>query len=86
MKNMHIPIPDHVHAVLMQHAKASGESATGLAREAIEKLARQLEHDRINAEMRAFAEEFAGTELDLDPAWEAAGLEVWRQDVREKAE
>ncbi|KEF33951.1 MULTISPECIES: hypothetical protein [Deinococcus] len=79
MKNMHVPLPDHVHQALMAHAKAMGESATSLARGAIEQLVRELEHERIRAEMRAFAEEYAGTAWDLDPELEEAGLEVLRR-------
>lgn len=77
MKNMHIPLPDHVHAALMAHAKATGESATALARAAIEGRVRQLEHERIHAEMRAYAEAVAGTPDDFDPDIAALGQEVW---------
>lgn len=76
MKNMHIPIPDHVHAALMAHAKATGESATALARAAIEGRVRELEREQRRARIAEFAAEYAGTEWDLDPALEAAGIEV----------
>lgn len=80
MKNMHIPLPEDVHAVLMAHAKATGESATSLARAAIERLVKELEREQIRAEMRAFAAEFAGTELDLDPDFEEAATEFLRSN------
>lgn len=80
MKNMHIPLPDHVHAALMAHAKAMGESATALARAAIEGRVRELERERIYAEMRAFAEEYAGTEWDLDVDLMEAGLEAIQEN------
>lgn len=78
MKNMHIPLSEEVYAVLLAHAKATGESATALARGAIERLAKEIERERIRSEIAAFAAEYAGTEWDLDPELEAAGLEVLR--------
>ena len=34
-----------------------------------------LSREEIEKQMAAFAEEYAGTEFDLDPALEAAGIE-----------
>lgn len=79
MKNMHIPIPEETHAVLMAHAKASGQSATALARGAIEELARDLEHRRIRAELQAYARAVAGTPDDHDPELSALGQDVWER-------
>lgn len=76
MKNMHVPIPEDVHAVLMAHAKATGESATSLARTAIERLVRDIQREERRARIAAFAAQYAGTEWDLDAGLEAAGLEV----------
>lgn len=76
MKNMHIPIPESVHAALMSHAKARGESATALARTAIEALVKELEREQRRARISAFAAEYAGTDWDLDAGLEAAGIEV----------
>ncbi|SEJ45364.1 hypothetical protein SAMN04488058_108102 [Deinococcus reticulitermitis] len=78
MKNMHIPLSEEVYAVLLAHAKATGESVTALARGAIERLAKEIERERIRSEIAAFAAEYAGTEWDLDPELEEAGLEVLR--------
>lgn len=76
MKNIHIPLPDHVHAALMTHAKATGESATALARAAIEGRVRELEREQRRARIAEFADQYAGTAWDLAPELEAAGLEV----------
>lgn len=73
---MHIPIPESVHAVLMAHAKATGESATALARQAIERLVKDIQREERRARIAAFAAEYAGTAWDLDPELEAAGIEV----------
>ena len=62
--------------MLMAHAKATGESATALARGAIERLAKELQREERRVRIAAFAEEFAGTDWDLDPELEAAGLEA----------
>ncbi len=78
MKNLHVPLSDELHAALMQTAKANGESATSLARQAIEEVLWQREQAKIRAEMRAYALAVAGTSEDLDPEWEALGLEVWQ--------
>ena len=65
--------------MLVRHAKSSGESATALARAAVEKLVWELEREAIRAQVAAYAAELAGTDQDLDPELEEAGLEVWRR-------
>lgn len=80
MKNIHVPLSEELHAALMQTAKASGESATSLARRAIEEVIWQREQAKIRAELKAYALAVAGTIDDFDPDIEAAGLEVWQAD------
>ena len=75
MKNLHIPIQDELHAALMAHARQSGESATALARQAIVQFVREAERAQRRAELAAFAADYAGTDWDLDPDLERAGLE-----------
>ncbi len=60
MKNFHLSRPEDVYDALSQEAERSKRSATSIAR-----------HQAI----AEFARDFAGTELDLDPQLEAAGLE-----------
>ena len=79
MKTVHLPLPEEVHTMLVRHAKSSGESATALARAAVEKLVWELEREAIRAQVAAYAAELAGTDQDLDPELEEAGLEVWRR-------
>jgi len=75
MKNFHLPLPDQTYAHLRAEAERAEVPATALAREAIDWWLRQqrrkARHDRI----AAYAAEMAGTDLDLNPDLEAAGIE-----------
>jgi hypothetical protein len=75
MKNFHLPLPDQTYIDLRAEAERAQVPATVLAREAIDSWLRQqlrkARHDRI----AAYAVEMAGTDLDLDPDLEAAGVE-----------
>ena len=75
MKNFHLPLPDETYADLRAEAARAQVPATALAREAIDwwlrEQLRKARHDRI----AAYAAEIAGTDLDLDPDLEAAGIE-----------
>ena len=74
MKNFHLPLPEQTYALLRAESERAQMPATALAREAIESWLRQqmrkARHDRI----AAYAAETAGTDLDLDPELEAAGI------------
>ncbi|HXN47519.1 MAG TPA: hypothetical protein VN893_12810 [Bryobacteraceae bacterium] len=75
MKNFHLPLPEQTYADLRAHAERARVPATALAREAIDcwlrEQLRKARHDQI----AAYAAEMAGTELNLDPDLEAAGIE-----------
>jgi hypothetical protein len=75
MKNFHLPLPERTYTDLRAEAERAQVPATALAREAIDWWLRQqlrkARHDRI----AAYAAEMAGTDLDLDPDLEAAGIE-----------
>lgn len=74
-KNFHLPLPPALHAGLRDASARLGAPATELAREAIDTWLKEEKRRRVRAEVAAFAEAYAGTTLDCDPAWEAAGLE-----------
>jgi hypothetical protein len=82
MRNFHLPLPEPVYAQLKSEAERQQVPATTLAREAIDQWlrqqARQARHDAI----AAYAAEMAGTEFDLDPDLEAAGIEHLLQPDR----
>ena len=75
MRNFHLPLPEQTYTHLRAEAERAKLPATALAREAIDWWLRQqlrkARHDRI----AAYAAEMAGTDLDLDPNLEAAGIE-----------
>ncbi|MGI8748880.1 MAG: hypothetical protein ACR2J4_11115 [Deinococcus sp.] len=76
MKHLHVPLPDTLHAALMDVAKANGESATTLARQAIEDALWRRRQESLRTDLAAYASAVAGTADDLDPELEAAGLDV----------
>ena len=65
MKNLHLPLPEQTYAQLRAEAERTQMPATTLAREAIDlwlrDQLRKARHDTI----AAYAEEMAGTNLDL---------------------
>ena len=75
MKNFHLPLPERTYAQLRVEAERAEVPATMLAREAIDLWLRQQLRKARHAAIAAYAEEMAGTSLDLDPALEAAGIE-----------
>jgi len=75
MKNFHLPLPDHTYTHLRAEAERTQMPATALAREAIEWWLRQQQRKARHAQIAAYAAEMAGTDLDLDPDLEAAGIE-----------
>jgi hypothetical protein len=75
MKNFHLPLPEHTYAQLKAEAERARVPATSLARQAIDLwLRRQMRKARHQA-IAAYANELAGTDLDLDAALESAGIE-----------
>jgi hypothetical protein len=75
LKNFHLPLPDQTYGRLRAEAERTNVPATALAREAIDSwLRNQLRKARHRA-ISAYAEQMAGTNLDLDPILESAGIE-----------
>ncbi|HYW46283.1 hypothetical protein SBA6_830019 [Candidatus Sulfopaludibacter sp. SbA6] len=75
MKNFHLPLPEETYTQLRAEAERAQVPATSLAREAIDLwLRRQMRKARHDA-IAAYAAEMAGTNLDLDPELESAGVE-----------
>jgi hypothetical protein len=75
MKNFHLPLPEQTYAQLRAEAERARVPATSLAREAIDLwLQQQVRKARRDA-IAAHASEMAGTNLDLDPDLESAGIE-----------
>ncbi len=75
MKNFHLPLPEHTYHRLRAEAERTDVPATALAREAIDSWLRDRLKDARHQAIAAYAEEMAGTDLDLDPVLESAGIE-----------
>jgi len=75
MKNFHLPLPEQTYLHLRAEAERAQVPATALAREAIDWWLRQQLRKARHDQIAAYAAEMAGTEIDLDPDWEAAGIE-----------
>jgi predicted transcriptional regulator len=75
MKNFHLPLPDRTHAQLHALAEKARVPATTVAREAIDAWLREQSRKARHDAIAAYAAEMAGTDLDLDPLLEAAGIE-----------
>jgi len=75
MKNFHLPLPEQTYMQLRAAAERSRVPATSLAREAIDLWLRDQMRKARHEAIAAYAAEMAGTELDLDPALESAGVE-----------
>jgi hypothetical protein len=75
MKKFHRPLPDLTHAQLHALAEQARLPATSLAREAIDAWLREQSRKARRGAVAAYASEMAGTDLDLDPQLEAAGIE-----------
>ena len=74
-KNFHLPLPADMYARLRDASSRLGAPATELAREAIAEWLREEKRRVLRAGLAAFVDIHAGTEWDLDPAVEAAGIE-----------
>ena len=75
MKNFHLPLPDDTYAQLREEAQRAAVPATTLAREAIDRWLRQQLRKARHDAIAAYAAQTAGTDLDLDPVLESAGIE-----------
>lgn len=74
--NFHLPLPPEIHELLRQEVESSGQPATSLAREALRDWLVRRKRQRLHDEIAAFAEAYAGTDLDLDEDLERAGIEA----------
>jgi len=72
-KNLHVPLSEAVHRELRAVASRSGRPATALVREAVEGWLIAQRRAKLHDELADYAKKWAGTEVDLDPALEAAG-------------
>jgi hypothetical protein len=84
MKNFHLPLPEGVYAALREEAAAVSRPATVIAREAIESWLRDRRRASVGEAIAEYAAKHAGTMADLDPALEAASLQLLRKRRRKR--
>jgi hypothetical protein len=77
LADFHLSLPADVRDMLHDEAERSGLPATVLAREVLQSWLAQRKRERLHQEIAAWANEHAGTDLDLDRDLEQAGLEVF---------
>jgi hypothetical protein len=75
MKNFHLPLPDDIYTQLRTEAERAQVPATTLARGAIDLWLRQQQKKARRDAIAGYAAEMAGTNFDLDPELESAGVE-----------
>jgi len=75
MKNFHHPLTEQTYTQLRAEAERAQVPTTALAREAIDSWLRQQARKKRHEQIAAYAAEMAGTNLDLDPELEGAGIE-----------
>ena len=75
MRNLHVPLPADLDKELRAEAKRSGQPATQLARDAIQKLLEESKRKALHEEIAEYAKAAAGTPQDLDSELETASIE-----------
>ncbi len=77
IRNFHLPLPESLYEELKDEARKRKRPATVLARGAIAAWLRSVRRSEVSEAIAAYATKYAGTEFDLDEAFEAAGIESW---------
>jgi predicted transcriptional regulator len=77
LRNFHLPLSDELYSKLRGEAQLAGQSATSLARQAIEAWLEHRRKSALHEAIAGYAAAKAGTSEDLDDDLEAAALERW---------
>jgi hypothetical protein len=75
MKNFHLPLPDAAYDELRAEAKRTRQTATALARQAVESWLRERRRAARAHALAEYAARHGGTEFDIDADLESASLE-----------
>ncbi len=78
VRNFHLPLSEALHRELRAESSRSGRPTTAIVREAVEGWLDARRRSAQHAELRAYAERWGGTGVDLDPDLERAGVEHLR--------
>ena len=79
LKKLNLPLPLEMHEALFAESRELGVPATRLVRSLLENWLRERRRVRRREQVRRFATDCAGTELDLDPELEAVAVEELRR-------
>jgi hypothetical protein len=74
-KKLHLPLPQELHEALFEESRALGLPATRLVRRILDRWLQQRRKIRQKEEIRRFAEQWAGTPVDLDVELEETAVE-----------
>lgn len=77
-KKLNLPLPHDMHDAIFAESRRQGVSAARLVRGVLEDWLRERQRELRREEVRRFALEHAGTDLDLDPDLEAAATQELR--------
>ena len=73
--NLHVPLPAELNQELRAEARRSGQPATEIAREGIRVFLESRRRQAIREEIKAYAQEIAGSRVDLDTEMESAAID-----------
>ncbi len=79
IKKLNLPLPQEMHEAIFAESHEMGVPATRLVRSVLEDWLRERRRARRRAEVRRFAMEHGGSELDLEPELEAAATAELRR-------
>jgi predicted transcriptional regulator len=80
-RNFHVPLPEDLYRALQAEAEQAQQPANALARDAIASWVELRRQARIDQAILAYTQATAGTPADLDPALEAASLELLESEA-----
>ena len=73
--NFHLPLPNPLYEKLREEAKRTKQPATTIARKAIEDWLKLKKKEQLYDELVMYAENYGGTEYDLDENLEKITIE-----------
>lgn len=81
---LQLPLPPDLHAAISSEARAEGVPVSRLVRSILSGWLTERQRAQQAEELRRFAEQYAGTEIDFDPELARAGEEhlgsPWREE------
>ncbi len=73
--NFHLPLSEDLHRRLRNMSRLRSQSATTIARIAIDDWLKRQEKEELGRQIESYARKMAGTENDLDEEMESAAVE-----------